>query len=212
MVRLRCIRGSVFVAALLASLASVGCGSSSAAPPAETTQVFVGSVAGTDASVAFVLTGSDALFFACGGTMTLATLTHWFHGTTSLGQPWSFAETTSAATATGTVTATGASGMLSPGGGSAPVAWSAAPPAAGTLTGLYTEEIDGQGLADLIVEQAAPGAAPAAVGAFRTPLNIVLQVTPFDPIAMTPKGILASAVVNGVTEQLTLLPATATSD
>jgi hypothetical protein len=170
----------------------------------------VGSVSGTDAGVALVLTGSDALFFACGGAMTLGTLTHWFHGTVAPGQAWSFDEATSSATATGTVDDTGASGMLSPGGGAATVAWTAAPAPAGTLTGLYTEQIDGQGLADLIVQQPTAGATPTAVGAFKTPLNIVLQVTPFNPIAMTPKGILASVVVNGATQQLTLLPATAT--
>jgi hypothetical protein len=100
--------------------------------------------------------------------------------------------------------------MMSPGSGAAPVAWSATAAPAGTLTGLYVQQIDGQGSADLIVEQATPSDTPAAVGAFRTPLNIVFQVTPFKPIAMTPNGILASAMVNGMTQQLTLLPATAT--
>jgi hypothetical protein len=202
----------ILLATALAGLAASGCSASSTAPSSQGPQVFVGTVTGTDASVALVLGGGDALFFACGGPTTLTTLTHWFRGSASIGAPFDYTEATSSATATGSATGGMASGTLTPSTGATPVAWSATLAPAGTLTGLYTDDVSGQGVGDLIVQQPTPSDTPAAVGAFRTVSNTVFQVTPFHPIALTATGILATVTLNGQSQQLSLTAASPSGD
>jgi hypothetical protein len=225
MLRRSFVRGLAWLgllAPLLVGASGFGCGSSSSSPGpvgATTTQMFVGTVAGTDALVGLVVTGSKALLFSCGGTNSFSTTTYWFRGTVAPDQAFTLTTSASTATGTGTFTATGANGTISPAGGGAPLTWTAAAPAMGTLTGVYTEDVAGQGNGYLIVEQPSPSAPAVAVGAFKltSTTEFPLQVTPLSPIAMTAKGIEATVVLPGSngspgqTVDLFLLPATATS-
>lgn len=70
------------LAPAVALLALSACSSSSSggttAAPVDSRQVFTGSVAATDARVAFVSTGGHTFAYVCGGPTTFTTLSRWF--------------------------------------------------------------------------------------------------------------------------------------
>jgi hypothetical protein len=202
-----------FGAMALLGLGGLACGSNSSSADhgvsTPMTQTFVGSVDETDALVGLVVTGSDALLFVCGESSLFATTTRWFSGTVAPGKPVSMSASPGTGSATATVTSNGASGTFTLGGSDAALHWTAALPVAGTLTGVYTDNVS-QGDGYLIVQQLAPSDAPVAVGAFQAAGDEVLQVIPLRPIVMTSEGIEATVELKAAPVLLNLLAATAT--
>jgi hypothetical protein len=196
------LRSSFFVLGLAMVVALSGCSSSSSSGPAVATTQFVGTVNGTNAVVGVVVTGDKALVFFCGTGSTLSTLTHWMHGSITVGQP--FTVTDSTATASGTATATGVTGTLSVEDAGPPIMWSASVVASGTAAGVYTDQAT-QGLADLIVTQPTPSVTAMLQGAFRDSADgIVFQVMPLDDHPVD------GAISAQVTEANTVIPLTLT--
>jgi hypothetical protein len=206
----RWFRVALAVALALAGLACTVSCSSSSGPTVAATVEYVGTVEGTNVLVGLVVTNGQALLFFCGAGDTLTTLTHWMHGSVTLGKAFALTDGTASATgaASGSLNASHLSGTFTPSASAKPMAWSADFVTGSTLAGVYTDQLSA-GLVALIVLQAPDAGTTTAQGAFHDLAlkDEILQVTPLNPLALTPQGIAADVVVNGATQEVFLTPA-----
>jgi hypothetical protein len=199
-----------FRAALaLTVLACTTACSSSSGPTTAATVEYVGTVEGTNVLVGLVVTNGHALLFFCGAGDTLTTLTHWMHGSVTLGKAFDLTDGT--ASATGAATGANAphiSGTFTASPSAKPMAWSADFVTGSTLAGVYTDQLS-DGLVALIVLSPPEAGTPTAQGAFHDVAlkDEILQVTPLNPLMLTPQGIAADVVVSGATQEVFLTPA-----
>jgi hypothetical protein len=169
--------------------------SSSPAPAAPATRVFIGAVEGSDARVGIVATDQSARIFFCGGAASYKAMTHWIpsapidaHGGVSLPADkagWVIQ---------GQVAAAAASGMVTVPGGST-FSFHADPVAKETIAGLY-EAAGPCGKVGLVVSQGTAGDSPAGQGACVPASGNAdpEQVNPIRPIERGADGSIAVTV------------------
>ncbi len=172
-------------------------------PPPAAPQTYVGAIDNTDAAAALVSANGSTLLFFCGGSKSVATLTHWMRGAVTVDGPFTLTDGP-AWTARGQPDGNGGlSGMIDLGGTQPPLTWSLRPVAPGTLEGLYDAQAAG-GLPTLIVTQSMSATPPAGQGAFKL-AGTIEQVVPLMPIAwIAGQGIPVNVTVSGMTQQVFL--------
>jgi hypothetical protein len=195
------------VCAMGVAVFAVSCGGTPATTGTTSTQTFVGKVAGSDAFVGLVITGTNANLFFCGSGATLSTDTHWIPGTVQQGQAFKF--TDGVASATGTASSTQASGTFTPSSSAQPLSWSADVVSGETIAGVYDEQ-NQQGNTALIVLPPQGTAAPESQGAYLppNPKDAIAQVTPYGKLALMGHVIEVTVPVGGSSKQWFLPRAT----
>jgi hypothetical protein len=198
---------SALVPAGLFLIALSSCSSSSggtAAAPVDTSrQVFTGAVADTDARIAFVKVGPQALAYVCGGPSTFMTLSRWFDlAATSNG---AYSATAAGHVLTATFDGTTFKGTLvTPDGVSHAV--ESHPKVAGTQTDLLGAVDDGCH-AGLILEQQGTEE-PQTQGTWCSSKGLSIQVTPAHPIRLVNQALDVVITTPDGDRKVTLSPVT----
>lgn len=166
--------------ALLASIVSC-------ASPPETAAVSVGALSGSDAVVALGVSGSQWVFYVCGGSTSFATMTRWFTGSSMTDANGAFDSTEQGWSVHGQHGSAGWSGTLvSPDGTSR--TWTVLTADAATMAGLYST-VDSGCRTGVIVRQDTSSDAPSVQGTWCDDHGSFQQVTPIQPIALTSLGL-----------------------
>jgi len=180
---------------------ALSCGGTPEMAAMTSTQTFVGKVAGSDAFVGLVITGTNANLFFCGSGATLSAETHWIPGTVQPGQAFKF--TDGVASATGTASSTLASGTFTPTPSAHPLSWSADVVSGETIAGVYDEQ-NQQGNAALIVLPPNGTAGSESQGAYLppNPKGRIEQVTPYRKLALMGQSIEVTLPLGGCSIRL----------
>jgi hypothetical protein len=186
------------------AMASVGCADREkpATPTETTTEVWVGTLPGSDVAVALARSEQRAALFFCGGPRSFSNSTHWFSGTFPQNSGFSLADgnwLVSGATVGDNIEGTVGSDSI------AESSFSLSPGSRETLSGLYDAQSD-CGHIGLIVHQDSPADLPAAQGACLKLIDgspSIEQVNPVTPVARDKDG--GIAVLVGTEPSATLI-------